>query len=409
MTMVTRVRIIIRYARKRGLWATFNKVLQIISEKEVTRIFSILGVKSSNMQQSSSSIQIGKKWFLVANDLKWASNDYRGKNFCEAFDNLKVKYEYVDNFSYLADHEMQKRTSTLVLFRTDSQRTEYPSLKDSVEIVYDTDDLCFDRRYFNIKNVPGIGQTSVSNQEWLLGGSLDGQESIIKSAFMGTGPTKRITDSMYEIGAKNVLTLRNVLPSWMHQQARDFRKTPRKSIRGINILYASGSNTHQEDFAEALSGIFSFLSKNKESKLSILGFCPFNLKDIWSEISDQVVIYPKVKHKDLLEVHSRFDVAIAPLKLNEFTEGKSALKFVHAASLGIPCLATPSEPFRSAMAQEFSELLVRDNDWEKSLTMLIDSDIRDLSKRLIHVAERDWTLRNLENEMVQLFDVMDKQ
>jgi len=406
MNRLRRLSVVIRYVRKRGFRFTIRKALQLLGNNEASRIFSVLKSRSNEVQSASLSPRITKKWFLVANDLKWASNDYRGRNFCEVFDKNKIKYTFIDNISYLASREMQESTSALILFRTDSPRSDYVALSDRSQIVYDTDDLCFDRRYFNIKNVPGIRETSKSNQSWLLGGSLDGQESIIRSTFVGTGPTKRFTQSMTEIGAKNILILRNVLPSWMEAQARKIRRTGLNPNSTIEILYASGSNTHQEDFDEAISGVFSFLAKNKRVNLTILGYSPFEKNRIWVKIRDQVNIIPPVKHHDLLNFHSKFNVAIAPLKLNEFTEGKSALKFVHAASLGIPCLATPSEPFRFAMKSEFSDLLVHDNNWEKSLNELLSVDRNVLSEKLIDEFERRWTIKNLEEEMLPLFDLV---
>ena len=122
-----------------------------------------------------------------------------------------------------------------------------------------------------------------------------------------------------------------------------------------------------------------------------------------NSLKHQVNFRAQVPHKRLLEEHSKYDLAIAPLEQNEFTNGKSALKFVHAASLGIPCLASPTEPFITALADRFHNLLVSDEDWYKKLTQVFFAiDESNLREELIEEFELNWTIKNLIEQIRKL-------
>ncbi len=365
---------------------------------------AILQPFEKHIRVSKNRNKQGKSLYLAANDVNWVSNDYRGKNISEALTLLGMSHIFLDHHTYLQSEEAQKDTRSLILFRTDTHKSEYLKLDEDSKIVYDTDDLCFDRRYFTHANVPGIRATTKKNQEWLLGGSLDGQEDIIKNSLVGTGPTNRIVQSMTEIGSKHGLILDNVLPNWMSQQALEHRDLSVKTSHQIRILYASGTNTHQEDFMVAWPGINQFLRKNASATLTFLGYLPLNKSEL-RNVSGQIRIFERIPHKELLPFHANFDMAIAPLAINEFTEAKSALKFVHAAALGIPCLATPSSPFLRSCSKKFPHLLVEEGSWFESLENLTLNISQGLREQLVEEFEENWTLKTLTNQVSQLIDV----
>ena len=391
----------IYFLRQRGAKAFISKIIEISQSGEVIKLFQS---SQPPVDNSSPTKKPMKSLYLAANDVTWVSNDYRGRNFSDALNELGMEHIYLDHYHYLTSEEAQKNTKNLILFRTDSRKSAYLNLDEKSTVIYDSDDLCFDRRYFNHANVPGIRATTRKNQDWLLGGSLDGQEDIVRNSFVGTGPTDRIVQSMLDIGAEHALVLDNVLPKWMHQQAIEFRGKSAKSKEQLKILYASGSNTHQEDFMVAWPGIRSFLEKNTGASLTFLGYLPIEVSE-FGEVSNQIKFVHKVSHRELIPFHASFDLAIAPLAINEFTQAKSALKFVHAAALGIPCLATPSSPFVVACSSRFPDFLVEEENWFESLENLRDRISEGINLDLIDEYEQNWTMEKFRNQVSKLIDL----
>ena len=72
------------------------------------------------------------------------------------------------------------------------------------------------------------------------------------------------------------------------------------------------------------------------------------------------------------------DVNLAPLDVTPFTEGKSAIKWLEAALVGTPTLATATAPFRDAIDDGRTGLLVPPGgDWAGPLARIVDdADLR---------------------------------
>jgi glycosyltransferase involved in cell wall biosynthesis len=159
----------------------------------------------------------------------------------------------------------------------------------------------------------------------------------------------------------------------MIEQALD---VPRKqNSESVIIGYASGTATHSADFATATVGIWQSLKDNPNAILKVLGASPISVNKIPKGILSQVVFQPLVPHEELLIEISTFDINIAPLELNPFTEAKSELKFVHAAILGIPTIASPTEPFRKAINHGVNGYLAKSSsEWHGSLNKLVESE-----------------------------------
>jgi glycosyltransferase involved in cell wall biosynthesis len=66
--------------------------------------------------------------------------------------------------------------------------------------------------------------------------------------------------------------------------------------------------------------------------------------------------------------------ALAPAAVvNEFTDAKSVLKFFEAGVLGVPVVATPTEPFRAAVEHGRNGLLAATpSEWEHALREVLD-------------------------------------
>jgi hypothetical protein len=96
-----------------------------------------------------------------------------------------------------------------------------------------------------------------------------------------------------------------------------------------------------------------------------------------------------VPHDDLPDEIARFDVNIAPLEVNNrFCEAKSELKFVEAALVEVPTVASPTGPFRRAIRHGENGFLANDAaTWDSVLRRLIENP--ELRSHIGRAAYRD--------------------
>ncbi|MCU0749508.1 MAG: glycosyltransferase [Akkermansiaceae bacterium] len=116
----------------------------------------------------------------------------------------------------------------------------------------------------------------------------------------------------------------------------------RMEKKGVSIMYASGTKSHDLDFLVAEDALLRLLEQDSVSRLDLVG--PL-------AVSDQIAKHPKVhriRHTDIFRlprVKAAADLLIAPLELSVFNRCKSGIKFLESAIQGIPLVCTPIDDF----------------------------------------------------------------
>jgi len=148
----------------------------------------------------------------------------------------------------------------------------------------------------------------------------------------------------------------------------------------LRIGYASGTRTHQRDFAVAVPALARILRENAQVRLTLFvdgssgeGVVLANEFPELTDLADRIEWRALVKLPDLPKELARFSINIAPLELNnEFCEAKSELKFFEAALVGVPTVATPTGPFKRAIIHDVTGMLAdSDEAWYATLTDLL--------------------------------------
>jgi len=154
----------------------------------------------------------------------------------------------------------------------------------------------------------------------------------------------------------------------------------------VRIGYAAGSRTHQRDFAAVAPALARVLRAHPECRLVLfreprrraplvdVGECP-----ALAGLRDQIEWRPFVPLGRLPEELARFDINLAPVEVgNVFCEAKSELKYFEAALVGVPTIAAPTEPFRTAITSGHTGFLAADTAaWHDCLEQLVtDTDLR---------------------------------
>ena len=177
-------------------------------------------------------------------------------------------------------------------------------------------------------------------------------------------------------------------PAWISRNCLDLelvrlseeaaaRRVPREHGRTV-VGYASGSRTHDEDFAEAAGpALRRVMDRHADVVLQVVG--PLELGPRWAGLDARVERLPAVDWRELPGIIAGFDISLAPLELdNPFCQAKSELKWLEASACGVPSVAVATEAFKTAIDEGRTGLLATEvGAWEGAIERLVvDEDLR---------------------------------
>lgn len=160
-----------------------------------------------------------------------------------------------------------------------------------------------------------------------------------------------------------------VLPNCVHE---DMLKIVRPRRERVTVGW-SGGTSHLRDFRYAAPLISRFLARNPQVDFHFVG-ANYSLMDEWKA--------PQGRHTawqpDVWDYYAGvdFDIGIAPLDpASKFAVGKSNLKALEMGALGIPVIASDSEPYRWYVQHGVTGFLVKyEHEWAKYLRDLVNDE-----------------------------------
>jgi hypothetical protein len=254
-------------------------------------------------------------------------------------------------------------------------------------IVFDIDDLAFDPSLARVEIIDGIRSQGFSEE-----GTADHfrrTREALAHADVCTAPTQFLGDRIRECG-KPAFLLPNTFDEEVLQRSRlAVRRRRAAAADGlVRIGYATGSKTHQVDFAQCADAVAEVLRAHPNARLVLFGWGENPAETQVLKISEfpafdglegQIEWRRMVPLPELPDELARFDICIAPLETgNVFCEAKSELKYFEAALVDVPTVASPTEPYRRAIRHGETGFLAADREaWREALGRLVeDADLR---------------------------------
>jgi glycosyltransferase involved in cell wall biosynthesis len=151
------------------------------------------------------------------------------------------------------------------------------------------------------------------------------------------------------------------------------RNARKREKTGVRIGYFSGSITHNEDFEMILPSVRQILEAFPSCELHVVGDLdiPIDLRSFESQITR----LPYTDWEDLPRLIANVDINLAPLKDSIFNEAKSEIKWIEAALVKIPTIASNIGAFARMIEDgETGILCDRPEDWHAALERMI-SDV----------------------------------
>lgn len=167
-------------------------------------------------------------------------------------------------------------------------------------------------------------------------------------------------------------------PTWVHRNGFSLEMAvfssqalQKSSNTGKVIVgYASGTPTHDRDFALVYPVLMNLLSNNRDVYLHLIGHLNVNIKNY----EGRAIRLPFVSWRRLPELLGQFSINLAPLRAdNPFSQSKSEIKYMEAALVKVPTVASPTQAFCYAIRSGENGFLARDqSEWQTALERLIN-------------------------------------
>lgn len=143
----------------------------------------------------------------------------------------------------------------------------------------------------------------------------------------------------------------------------------------VVIGYASGTRTHDKDFALVRPAIQRIMSRYPQVELWLMG--PIAPGEGWEGLQDRIRAFPLVPWRMLPERLAMLDINLAPLLPDSpFNQAKSEIKFMEAALVRVPTVASKTDAFASAVHHAQTGLLIENEaEWEQAIEALVVNDV----------------------------------
>nr|WP_294916600.1 glycosyltransferase [uncultured Neokomagataea sp.] len=257
--------------------------------------------------------------------------------------------------------------------------------KENVITVFDTDDIVFVPHYARINIIDGI--RSIGATEEKIERTFSEMRRTLARCDYGSVTTQELATEMHAL-RPNVHLLPNVYNHETLHRSRShlrLRGEPGREPSPLDIIrigYATGSRTHQRDFARASKAIAEILSLYPNVRLVL-----FQEKDnkkpvlLIEEFPELIAVANQIEWRDMTPLSelayefARFDISIAPLESdNVFCNAKSEVKFLEASLAGAASIVARTGPFLRLVRDGETGLFADSiEEWRETLITLIEN------------------------------------
>ena len=164
---------------------------------------------------------------------------------------------------------------------------------------------------------------------------------------------------------------RNTASEEMCALSKEALKNKTRKDDHVGIGYFSGSLTHNDDFELVLPALTKVMEKYPQVQLHVVG--ELDLPEALQQYKARVVSHPFVDWKKLPSLIAEVDINLAPLEQSIFNEAKSENKWVEAALVKVPTVASNVGAFqRMIVSGETGILCDTEDEWVEQLSRLVE-------------------------------------
>jgi glycosyltransferase involved in cell wall biosynthesis len=236
-------------------------------------------------------------------------------------------------------------------------------------VVFDVDDLIFDPDIR--EEIPALRLLPADEARlWLEG--VQRYRTTMEACDAYIGSTPMLVEHARSVVGIEAHLFENGVGSALGAASDIALRSPRRP-GPPRVGYLSGTTTHDDDWRHIEGAVVDVLAEHGEAELWLVGHLQ-PTEPVLARLGDRVRRVPFTEWHQLPETLRQLDVNLAPLEPGgRFNEAKSAIKWLEAALVGTPTIASPSGPFRDAIDHERTGwLAASDSDWRDALAAVID-------------------------------------
>jgi len=150
-------------------------------------------------------------------------------------------------------------------------------------------------------------------------------------------------------------------------------RTRNRRDNRIVVGYASGTRTHDQDFAMIRPVLVELMERYAQVDLWLMG--PVDPGPSWSNLRERVHVFPLVPWRELPGRLAQLDISLSPLVPgNPFNQSKSEIKFMESALVRVPVVASSTDAFQAAIENGQNGFLAASLDeWRVAISFLIEN------------------------------------
>lgn len=247
-------------------------------------------------------------------------------------------------------------------------------------VFFDIDDLVFDTVYTDqLSYTQGLNSVEKGNYDAGVrnyGYMLENCDGAITS-------TNELQEELYKYQSK-VLLNRNLASDDLIAISSQYIKDYSQTSDIVKIGYFSGSISHNENFELIKPAIKQLLTKYSNVQLHIVGI--LDIPQDMKPFENQIVTHDYVDWDKLPALISEVDINLAPLVDSIFNRAKSEIKWIEAALVKVPTVASKIGAFSDAVVDGETGLLATDEEWFDKLEALVLSP--ELRQKIADAAYR---------------------
>jgi tetratricopeptide (TPR) repeat protein len=241
--------------------------------------------------------------------------------------------------------------------------------------VYDIDDLIFTQAFPSA--IESYASMIDADHYCELVRSFHLYAEMAKSCHYSIASTRSISDKL-----ENLVQCKK---GYVHRNALDKNSLVREkkhsnNKKTIDIFYGSATLAHNADFTEALLPVLiELLENHSHLRLIVVGHLSLGSL-IPDSVIHQVKTVPYISDTRVyLEVLGESDINLAVLDRDEVTDGKSEIKWLEAAALGIPSVVSATANYLDVIQDGRTGFVAHSpSDWKARLSALItNEDLRN--------------------------------
>lgn len=270
------------------------------------------------------------------------------------------------------------------------------------KVFFDIDDLVIDTKYTNL--IPYL-KTLSDSQKQLYDENVINMGKTLKLCEGAITTTKTLAKELKNY-VQEVFVNHNVASEEMFklsQYAIEIKSTIDKKGE-LLIGYFSGSITHNSDIEIVIPAFIKILQEFENVKI-----CFFGELDIPNELknfSSKIIKEKYVNWKKLPELISKVDINIAPIEENIFNSAKSENKWVEAALVKVPTVASNFGIFKEVIKHGETGLLCKtQEEWYRELkTLLLNENLRKtIGNNAFEVCKDEYNTLKTGNRLANYF------